>query len=161
MNKETLQLIAAAKEEHVGIIRARVNDQLSSALPGSSIKVEQFTAAIIAYVNQLAGGTLIHPLYSEAGPQIANLDESGTHFPLICLWRVARVMTLLAFLTHCSVNLGREAYEDLVPALIQEYALHLIVVDVINDTGFVSLYSCSACTPVYQYLRAASKLELW
>lgn len=77
VNKEALGLIAAAKEEHVGIIRARMNDQLSSTFPGTSITVEQFNSALIAYVNKLAGGTLIQPLFSNAGPQIANLDENG------------------------------------------------------------------------------------
>ncbi len=77
VNKETLELIAAAKEEHVGIARARVNDQLSSTLPGSTVTVEQLSTALTNYVNKLAGGTLIHPLFSQNGPQIANLDESG------------------------------------------------------------------------------------
>ncbi len=72
-----LALIAAPKEQHVGIVRSRVHDQLVNKMPDTAISVEQFTAAVTNYVNSLAGGPVIQALYSPLGPQIANLDSQG------------------------------------------------------------------------------------
>ena len=76
-NKQVIESIAAAKHQRVGIIRARVNDWLAAQFPDSSATVEQVSTAMSNYVNRLAGGTIIYPLWNNQGPHQANLDGNG------------------------------------------------------------------------------------
>ncbi len=77
-DRELLLLIASAKEQHVNMTRSTIIDQLSATMPDTNITVEKFTTAVIKYVNGVADGQIISPLFNSTGPQIANLDSDGT-----------------------------------------------------------------------------------
>ena len=99
VNREVITLIASAKHENVGISRARVYDMQTAQYPSSSLKVEQFTATVGSYINQLAGGEVVHRLSNMYGPRLANLDSQGA--PI--MWRIPVRLLLPG---HWSCNLS-------------------------------------------------------
>ena len=72
-----MALIAAAKEQRVGVVRSRVSDQLSTTMPDTALTVDRVIAAITTFVNNMASGPVVQPLFTNQGPQIANLDSQG------------------------------------------------------------------------------------
>lgn len=89
-NRRVIALVAAAKSRHVGIIRARVNDRLSQPMPNTNLTFEQFNTAINNYVNELAGGQVIHPLFNNRGQQIGGVDDHGE---LLCIPAVTSLLS--------------------------------------------------------------------
>lgn len=70
--------LASAKYQELGITRTRVFQMKDDEVPGYHVQVEKLIAAIAAYINNLAGQTVMYPLINHYGdPQIANVDGNG------------------------------------------------------------------------------------
>ena len=78
-----------AKQQYVVLDRAFLLSQIAQGsvhLPEFGIPLEQLITTILNLVKYIVCGIVFHPVWTDQGFQITNLDSEGTL--CFCLWRL-------------------------------------------------------------------------